>query len=226
MKRSTIDNLVQGSPQWHDERRGVLTASVVQRLLTPTLKVAENDTARGIAATLIAERISGFTEETPMTSDMYRGVDAEPVARGLYSRHYARATEVGFMMLESNGRRLGYSPDGLVGDDGLIEVKAPRAKSHVLTILSGEVPAQYMGQLQCGLLVSGRKWIDYVSYCGGLPLFVKRVLPDLDWHAAITEAWLAFEANAEHIVADYESRVAGLPTTKRIDFNNVELRLA
>lgn len=221
-----LPDLVQGSDEWLEQRRGMLTASVVGKLITPTLKVADNDTSRGITASLVAERISGFVEDTPMNSDMWRGVESEPIARDLYSQHFAPAIECGFMVLELDGAHLGYSPDGLVGTDGLIEIKAPRAKTHVMTILADEVPAHYMAQCQAGLLVSGRKWLDFVSYCGGLPLWTKRVEPDERWFDAITDAWAAFEENAARIVADYEQRVADLPTTERIDFNAVELKLA
>lgn len=220
------ERLEQGTPEWHDVRRGLVTASVVGKLLTPTLKVASNDTSRALTSTLIAERITGWTEETPMTSDMYRGVEAEPYARDVYSRHHRPVTEVGFMVREEDGWTLGYSPDGLVGDDGLIEIKAPRAKTHLGTILADEVPAFYMPQLQAGLLVSGRKWIDYVSYVGGMPLYTKRVYPDPDWHEAITAACVAFETTAAETVADYRGRVTNLPTTERVDFNRVELKLA
>jgi hypothetical protein len=82
------------------------------------------------------------------------------------------------MVRDDWGFSLGYSPDGLVGDDGLIEVKCRRQKKHLQTILADEVPPENMAQLQCGLLVSGREWIDYVSYCGGMPMYVKRVYPD------------------------------------------------
>lgn len=153
-----------------------------------------------------------------MTSDMWRGVEAEPFARDIYSGHYQQAVEVGFMLREEDSWTLGYSPDGLVGDDGLIEIKAPRAKTHLKTILADEVPWHYMAQCQSGLLVSGRKWIDFVSYVGGMPLYVKRVLPDPKWHEAITAACIGFEANAEKITADYRTRVAGMPKTQRIDF--------
>lgn len=220
-----LDDLEQGTPEWHDARRGIVTASVVGKLITPTLKVADNDTSRGVTATLVAERISGFTEETAMTSDMWRGVESEPVARDLYSRHHTPAEEVGFMVRDDWGYPIGYSPDGLVGDDGLIEIKAPRAKAHLLTILADKVPAYYMAQLQTGLLVSGRKWIDYVSYCGGLPLYVKRVHPDLDWHRAIVAAVAQFELTAAEMTANYEAAIADLPTTERVDFNLVELKL-
>lgn len=218
-----LTDLEQGSDAWHDARRGIVTASVVGKLLTPTLKVADNDVSRGITATLAAERITGCTESTPMNSDMFRGVESEPFARDAYSEHYAPVTEVGFMRLEQDGWTLGYSPDGLVGDDGLIEIKSPRAKTHLSTILAGRVPAHYMAQCQAGLLVSGRKWLDFVSYVGGMPLFVVRVLPDPKWFDAITAACIAFEATAAQIVADYEERVADMPQTERID---LEIKVA
>src|SRR5689334_1552755 len=223
MTLHVLTDLEQGTEEWLAARRGIVTASVVGKLLTPTLKVADNDYSRGLTTTLAAERITGWTEDTTMTSDMWRGVESEPFAREVYSEHYAEVTEVGFMRRDEDGWALGYSPDGLVGDDGLIEIKSPRAKTHLRTILADEVPAHYMAQCQAGLLVSGRKWIDFVSYVGGMPLYVKRVLPDPAWFDAITAACVAFEANAAQIVADYETRVADMPKTERID---LELRVA
>lgn len=217
MTLTVLPDLLQGSEEWHDQRRGLITASVVGRLLTPTLKVADNDVSRGLTATLAAEQITGWTEETPMTSDLWRGVEAEPFARNVYSAHYQQATEVGFMLRQEDGWQLGYSPDGLVGTDGLIEIKAPRAKTHVRTILADEVPAYYMAQVQCGLLVSGRKWLDFVSYVSGMPLFVRRVYPDPVWHEAIVAAATQFESNVAKIVADYTQRVVDMPKTDRLD---------
>ena len=217
------DKLIQGTPEWHDVRRGIVTASVVGKLLTPTLKVANNDVSRALTALLVAERITGWTEDTPMTSDMWRGVDSEPIARDLYSEHHAKAVEVGFMVFEhDNGFQIGYSPDGLVGDDGLIEIKAPRAKTHLKTILDDTVPAHYMPQCQAGLLVSGRAWVDYVSYCGGMPLYVKRVLPDDAWRDAILAAVEAFEVNAWSMGRAYTEATKHLPATERI----VELEMS
>lgn len=223
MSLHVYESLQQGTEEWHDARRGLITASVVGKLLTPTLKVASNDVSRGIVTTLAAERITGWTEDTPMTSDMWRGVESEPFARDVYSSHYAAVTEVGFMVREETAWRLGYSPDGLVGDDGLIEIKAPRAKTHVRTILADEVPAHYMAQCQGGLLVSGRDWIDFVSYVSGMPLYVKRVEPDPAWREAIRDACIAFEQDAAQLVADYEKRVADMPKTERIDFTQLGL---
>jgi len=185
----------------------------------PVYSVADNDITRGLTATLIAERITGWTEETPMTSDMWRGVESEPFARDIYSGHYEEAREIGFMVREEEGWRLGYSPDGVVGDDGLIEIKSPRAKTHLKTILADEVPSHYMPQLQAGLLVSGRAWIDFVSFVGGMPLYRKRVEPDPAWFAAITAACIAFEATAAQTIAAYEERITNMPKTERIDFD-------
>jgi putative phage-type endonuclease len=222
MTLHVLDKLEQGSPEWHDVRRGMVTASVVGKLLTPTLKVADNDKSRALTATLVAERITGWTEETGMTADMWRGVDSEPIARDIYSGHYQQAVEVGFMRRDEDGWSLGYSPDGLVGTDGLVEIKAPRAKTHLATILLDSVPPYYMAQLMAGLLVTGREWIDFVSYTGGLPLFVKRVYPDREWFAAITAACIQFETTAAAMRTEYEARIVGLPTTERI----VELEMS
>lgn len=219
---TVFPDIAQGTEEWHDQRRGLVTASVVGKLLTPTLNTADNDTSRAIVAGLVAERITGWTEETGMTADMWRGVEHEPIARDVYSGHYAEVVEVGFMRLDGDGWTLGYSPDGLVGDDGAIEVKCPRAKGHLNTILADKVPAYYMAQLQAGLLVSGRAWIDYVSFCGGMPLFVKRVTPDPDWQAAIVAACIAFEESAGRMVDTYTAATANLPATKRVD---LEIRI-
>lgn len=218
MSLRILADLEQRSEEWYAQRLGIVTASAVGKLITPTLKVADNDVSRGLTTTLVAERIAGWSEETPISSDMWRGIEHEPYARDVYAEHYAEADVVGFMLREEDGWQLGYSPDGLVGDDGLIEIKCPRAKTHVKTILVDEVPAHYMAQLQAGLLVSGRKWIDFVSFVAGMPLYVKRVEPDPAWFDAITAACVAFEANAAQIVADYRKRVDGLPTTIRLDF--------
>jgi hypothetical protein len=218
MSLTVLDDLLQGSDAWHDQRRGIVTASVVGKLLTTTGRVANNDYSRALTTLLVAERITGWTDPTFTNDDMMRGVNEEPRARALYSERYAPARESGFMLREEQDWKLGYSPDGLVGDDGLIEVKAPRAKKHLATILSGAVPPEHMPQIQAGLLVSGREWLDFISFCGGMPMWVCRVHPDPKWFDAITEAVRQFEATAVQMVADYEAAVEGLPATERIDY--------
>jgi putative phage-type endonuclease len=214
-----LEDLEQGSPEWHDQRRGMITASVVGQLVTAkTIKVAENDHSRGVVATLTAERITGYTEPSFMNDDMLRGVMHEAIARDRYAEvNKVTVAEVGFMVLTlPGGAELGFSPDGLIGDDGLLEIKCPRAKTHIRTIATGQVPAHYMAQCQTGLLVSGRKWIDFVSFCAGLPMWTKRVLPDPRWAEAITAAVAAFEAASEALASDYLTAAADLPATERV----------
>jgi len=192
----------------------------------PVVEVADNDTSRALSTYLAAERITGWPDPVFVTNDMLRGTLDEPIARDLYSEHFAPVHEVGFMvrdfvvMNEEHSEvtfSIGYSPDGLVGDDGLIEIKSRRQKKHLATILADQVPAENMAQIQAGLLVSGRQWCDYVSYCSGMPLWPKRVYPDEQWFDAITDAAAQFEQTAAHIVATYHRAVAGLPATERID---------
>jgi putative phage-type endonuclease len=219
----TYDEVEQGSEEWHALRRGIVTASTVGRLLTTkTIQPASNDDSRALTALLVAERITGWTDPTYVNADMWRGVECEPIARDIYSGHYQQAVECGFMRRDEDGWTLGYSPDGLVADDGLVEIKAPRAKTHLNTILSGGVPDLYMPQLQAGLLVSGRKWIDFVSFCGGMPLYVQRVLPSPNWFEAIETAVRKFETTAAEMVAAYEKATQGLPATERV----VELEMS
>lgn len=210
---------VNGQPikTMHDSR----TAEAIKSRKTakPILTVATDDTANGLMATLAAERVAGFTEDHGMTREMWRGVESEPYARDAYSKHYDEVTEIGFMRLDAEWGSLGYSPDGLVGDDGLIEIKAPRAKTQFLTVIDDAVPTHYMPQLQAGLLVSGRKWIDFVSYVGGMALYSQRVYPDRDWFDVIKAAVAQYELTAGKWVTEYERRCIGRPSTTRIDFD-------
>jgi hypothetical protein len=208
--------MVQGSDEWLEARRGIVTASVVGRLITPkTIKPASNDDPRALITQLVAERITGWSETPYVNHDMLRGTYDEPVALGIYADRYAPVTEVGFMVRDDWDVRIGFSPDALVGDDGVIEVKSRRPKHHLATIIAGEVPTENVAQIQCGLLVSGRQWCDYVSFCGGMPMWTKRVHPDQQWFEAIVSAVEAFEQTAAQMVATYQAAVAGLPATER-----------
>ena len=209
-------DLVQGTDEWHQARCGIVTASVAGKLLTPTLKVADNETSRGLILTLTAERLTGYVEDTARSADMWRGVEDEPRAREFYNEHHAPVKEIGFMTRDDWGFTLGYSPDGLVGDDGLIEIKSRAPKKQIETIIADEVPPENMAQLQVGLFVTGRAWIDYVSFAGGMPLYVKRVTPDPEWRAAITQAARTFEANVADLLTRYHHAAHGLPMTERV----------
>lgn len=199
----------------------------VEALTLPPVYVPSNsDTAKALTHALVAERINGFTDPMRINDDMWRGIADEPIARDHYNEHVAPVTECGYITRTDQGVTIGYSPDGLVGDDGLIEIKSRRPKAHLRTILTDAVPAENMAQLQTSLYVSGRRWVDYVSWCGGMPMWVIRCYPDPDWQHAIAAVARDFEATAAEMLATYRERTAGLPATERTpDYENVELKL-
>ena len=219
------NELEQGTDEWLAARCGIVTASVVGQLITPkTIKPAANDYSRALTASLVAERITGHVEPVIPNRAMERGTLDEPYAREHYSEHYAPVEQVGFMVRDDYGFKIGFSPDGLVGDEGLIEIKSRDQKKQLATFLADEVPLENMAQIQAGLLVSGRAWCDYLSWCGGMPMFRKRVLPDDRWREAIISAVATFEANAFQMLAIYKDATDGLPPTERIDhFAEIEV---
>lgn len=210
--------IAQCSDEWAAVRRGIVTSSVVGRLITPAkLAAAKNEAARNVVAAIVAERITGKTDDDGGVSwDMLRGREHEPYAREAYSTSHATVREMGFMARDDWGFSIGWSPDGLVGADGCIEIKCPRAKRHLATIVADEVPAEHTAQIQTALLVSGRAWCDFVSFYGGMPLYRKRVLPDPAWREAILAAVTAFEEQAEQMAAAYRAAAKGLPATEAI----------
>lgn len=180
------------------------------------IEPASGDTARSLTMHLAAERITGYTEPTFTNDDMMRGIEGEVFAREKYAECYAPVTQVGFMVRDDWGFRIGFSPDGLIGDVGILEIKSPRQKGHLKTVLTDGVPVEHMAQIQCGLLVSGREWVDFVSYNGGMRLWVKRIYPQQAWFDAIVKAVRAFEANAAEIMRRYDELTAEMPMTERI----------
>lgn len=220
-------DLVQGGDEWLAARCGLLTASEMKLILTPTLKIAANEKTRAHVYELLAQRISGYVEPSFISDDMLRGMDDEFYARELYAEKYAPVTEMGFIANGKWGFTLGYSPDGLVGNDGAIEIKSRRQKFQVQTIIEnvgadrGEtIPPDYVLQIQTGLLVSERKWCDFVSYCGGMPMVVIRVHPITEVQRAILGAAAEFEATIKAKLADYHAALASgarlVPTERRI----------
>ena len=204
-------DIEQGSDEWIAVRRGILTASEMRLILTPTMRTASNDKERAHLFELIGQRITGYTEPHYISDDMLRGHEDEIESRIRYAEHFYPVTECGFVTRDMGGFVIGYSPDGLVGDDGLIECKSRRQKYQIETILADEVPAEYLLQIQTGLLVTGRKWLDFVSYCGGMPMFVKRVWPCPEIQQAIIAAASAFEQRLAAAQARYAEWLARQP---------------
>lgn len=201
----------QGSDSWLDLRRGILTASEMKLIITPTLKIADNDKTRAHLYELAAQRISGYTEPTYVSDDMLLGQENEIYARDAYAKHFAPVETVGFVTNDRWGFTIGYSPDGLVGDDGQIEVKSRRQKYQIETIIADEMPVDFAIQVQTGLLVTERKFCDFISYSGGLPMFVKRVMPDLEIQAAILIAAAQFHEKLAIKLAEYDDRLDAMP---------------
>src|SRR5688500_16314857 len=164
-------DMVQGGDEWHAARLGLITASSMNLLVTPkTFKVASNEKEKTHLYELLAQRINQYVEPQYIGDHMLRGKAEEIEARGLYSEQIAPVTECGFVTNDKFGFTIGYSPDGLIGDDGTIECKSRVQKLQTQTIIEGVVPDDFMLQIQTGLIVTERKWCDFVSYCGGMPM--------------------------------------------------------
>ena len=214
--------VTQGSDEWLAMRCGLLTASEMKHVITPTLKAANNDKTRAHLYELLAQRVTNYVEPVYISTDMLRGTEDEFYARQAYAEHHAPVEQVGFITNDRWGFTIGYSPDGLVGGDGLIEIKSRRQKFQVQTIVEnltgGTIPADYVMQAQTGLLVSEREWLDFISYSGGLPMCVVRVWPDDAVQGAIIEAAAAFEAKLAECLEIYRDASAGLvPTERRVE---------
>jgi predicted phage-related endonuclease len=218
-------DLIQGSDEWHAARCGLITASEMKLILTPTLKVANNDKTRAHVWELAAQRITGYVEPTYIGEAMLRGHEDEVLARALYSEHFAPVEEVGFVTNDRWGFTLGASPDGLVGADGLIECKSRIQKYQVQAIVEhyrdGTVPEEFVLQVQTLLLVTERRWCDLISYSGGLPMIPMRCEADPIIQEAIVEACEAFEARIAEAVSDYHAALSAdkrlIPTERRIE---------
>lgn len=217
-------DLIQGSDEWHQARLGLITASEVKLLLTPTLKQANNDKSRAHLWELAAQRISRYVEPSYVGDDMLRGHEEEFYARQLYSEKFAPVEECGFITNDRFGFTLGCSPDGLIGEDGMLECKSRRQKYQVQTIVEhwrdGTAPEDFMLQVQTALIVADRAWCDLVSYSGGLPMIPMRVDRDAKFEAAILEACAKAEERIAEIVEDFFAAVEErklLPTERRVE---------
>ena len=118
------NDIIQNEPEWYELRRGILTASKMKTLVTPTFKIADNASTKQLAFEMAAQRETKNTEETFQSYDMARGHIEEIYAKDLYSEHYAKITDCGFITNDMLGFPIGMSPDGLVGDVGGVKDNA------------------------------------------------------------------------------------------------------
>lgn len=169
----------QRSEEWFQARLGKVTASRVADVLAK-IKSGESASRRNYKIQLVSERLTGEKQETYINQAMQDGIDREFYARERYVQQHGEVEEVGFVQHPT--LEAGASPDGLVGDDGLIEIKCPLGTTHTETLMTQEVPSKYIPQIQFQLLCTGRKWCDFISFNPMFPehlqLFVKRVDAD------------------------------------------------
>jgi hypothetical protein len=182
-----IKNIDQGSDEWIQLRLGVATASNFDKIITAGGK--QSTTLEKYALQLATDKMLTTPEPSYKNEAMIRGTELEPLARETYQEETFNIVEQITMFLSDCGN-FGYSPDGLVGDDGLIEIKCPKATTHFQYIIDNKAPADYWQQLQGGLWLSGRKWIDFVSYHPDFKtkqLFIIRVERDETYIAKLAE---------------------------------------
>ena len=199
----------QRTPEWFADRCGKVTASKIADLMAQT-KSGPSASRANYAAQLIAERLTGTVEQGFTNSAMQHGIDCEAEARQAYEFMYdATVVEVG-MVPHPSIEMAGASPDGLVGDDGLIEIKCPNTATHIATLRGGAIPDKYVKQMQFQMACTDRKWCDFASYDPRLPvemrLHVTRVPRD-------DEAIAEIEAAVIHFLTEIETTVADLAAT-------------
>lgn len=211
-------DIEQGTEEWHKLRCGVITASTIKKMLTPTGKIANNDTSRRVVSEIAAERLSGFQEETCTTFAMMRGHDDEELAREVYAANVAPVDECGFITNDDHGFVIGCSPDGLIGEDGGFECKSRLHAIQIQTIIEGTVPDEFVAQIQTCLLVTGRKWWDFCSTpsFGGSKALLIRVTPDPVWQERLIEAATECERRVQETIAAYKAAIDN-PSVRLLD---------
>ena len=210
-------DIEQGGTAWFEARLGIVTASNINTLLTPKGEPAKNQKSRDYAYKLIGERLTWRMDYEYQGFDMERGHIQEGIARQIYNDAYEEVRLCGFVLNTMHGFKIGASPDGLVGDDGGIEIKSRLTKFQIKTVAEDEIDPEYINQIQCNMLVTGRPWWDFVQYSNGMPLYVKRVQADPVRQAAIIEAVRQFEESCVEITARYEASVKRFVPTSYIE---------
>ena len=204
-KVTIYNDIHQRSEEWHNIRLGRVGGSESSVLSVK----GKSESGLGAAAfTLLYEKAYEIIQEEPVkenivTFAMQRGMDLEPEAIHEYElSKMVKVDQVGYI-LNSDFKYAGYSPDGLVGEDGLIEVKCPGNSEFMRQIITNEIPKQYFCQMQWGMFISGRKWCDYVVYNPDYhksPLYIDRVDRIEKTIETLKANYLAFESELDAIL--------------------------
>lgn len=188
-----IINCEQGTPEWHEARRGIVTASNFSKILAK----GEGKTRATYMRTLAGEIITGEAHEGYKSAAMERGNLMEAEARRFYSlMNDCDPEQVGFIR---NGKT-GYSPDSLIGADGLLEIKTQQPDLLIETIERDTFPSVHMAQCQGGLWVAEREWIELVVYWPKMPPFTKRLYRDEAYIASLASAVGIFHVELQEMV--------------------------
>jgi putative phage-type endonuclease len=207
-----IETMDQRSDEWFAIRIGKVTASRVADVLAKT-KSGYSASRDNYMAQLVCERLTGQKAEGFTNASMQWGTETEPLARAAYEAlKDVLVDEVGFVP-HPTITMAGASPDGLVEQDGLLEIKCPNTATHIDTLLSESVPTKYYTQMQFQLACTGRKWCDFVSFDNRLPeelqLFVKRVPRD-DTYIKLMEAEIV------QFIAELDDKINKLMKVKNV----------
>jgi putative phage-type endonuclease len=188
-----MSEIIQGSDEWKALRLGKVTASRVSDVVART-KTGYGAGRANYMAQLIAERLTGTAAESYTNAAMQHGTECEPEARAAFEFYQGVTVKEVAFVPHPKIDQAGCSPDGLVGDDGLVEIKCPNTATHLDTLLGQAVPSKYEVQMQFQMACTGRQWCDFVSYDPRMPenmrLFIKR-LPRDDKRIAELESEIA-----------------------------------
>lgn len=203
MAISVFRDFEQGTPEWYEVRRGIVTASELDSVLAKGKGTAPSKTRRTYLYKLAGERLTGQPMERYNNGYMERGHAMEDEARAWYELVTGCAVDrVAFIRCDD--RQAGASPDGIVGADGLIEIKTKAPHLQLEVLESGVLPSEHVAQVQGLLWITGRSWVDFVSYFTGMPPFKLRVMRDDDFIAKLAVEVADFNAELAAIVAKYQ----------------------
>jgi len=222
MKDPIFYNVEQNTEEWTKLRCGILTASEVHQLITPKLKIADNENTKMLVFQKAAERLTGVKEESFIGLNGIRGHEDEVLARELYADHYdVDLGNGGFIVRDFDGFKVGYSPDALMlFENGGIECKSRQHKHHIKVVCSDEIPGEHLMQLQTGLLVASLDYIDYISYSGGLPIWVKRCVADNAIQELILQVANSFEKQVNETMEKFSGELLKQKHLVKTDYVN------
>jgi len=195
-----IYNIEQHSEAWHEARCVRVTGTRFKNLVSKET----TDSYKDLVTNIACEIITGEAEETYVSPAMQYGIDTEPEARREYETITdVSVTQVGFVIPDEEHKYhswIGISPDGILPDDGILEIKCPLARTHFEYIERGVLPAEYRYQVQGQLFVTGFKYCHFMSYVPGMKPFIIEVLPD-------TELFELFNQRLDKLIIEVQEKL-------------------